>query len=51
MPPLKSAIIVVCYLSKGMEVIYSIFFPLFDYDYITVFSTVKPRVLNVCEQS
>ena len=34
-----------------MEVIYSIFFPLFDYDYITDFSTVKPRVLNMCEQS
>ena len=28
-----------------MEVIYSIFVPLFDYDYITSFSTVKPRVL------
>ncbi len=28
-----------------MEVIYSIFVPLFDYDYITIFSTVKPRVL------
>ncbi len=28
-----------------MEVIYSIFVPLFDYDYITNFSTVKPRVL------
>ena len=30
-----------------MEVIYSIFVPLFDYDYITIFSTVKPRVLIV----
>ena len=28
-----------------MEVIYSIFVPLFDYDYITSFSTVKSRVL------
>ena len=28
-----------------MEVIYSIFVPLFDYDYITFFSTVKLRVL------
>ena len=28
-----------------MEVIYSIFVPLFDYDYITIFSTVKLRVL------
>jgi len=28
-----------------MEVIYSIFVPLFDYDYSTVFSTVKRRVL------
>ena len=28
-----------------MEVIYSIFVPLFDYDYITIFSTVKQRVL------
>jgi len=28
-----------------MEVIYSIFVPLFDYDYITIFSTVKSRVL------
>ena len=28
-----------------MEVIYSIFVPLFDYHYITIFSTVKPRVL------
>ncbi len=34
-----------------MEVIYSIFVPLFDYDYITSFSTVKPRVLKICEQS
>ncbi len=34
-----------------MEVIYSIFVPLFDYDYSTVFSTVKPRVLKICEQS
>ena len=33
-----------------MEVIYSIFVPLFDYDYSTVFSTVKPRVLKLCEQ-
>ena len=33
-----------------MEVIYSIFVPLFDYDYSTVFSTVKRRVLIVCEQ-
>ena len=33
-----------------MEVIYSIFVPLFDYDYITSFSTVKLRVLNSCEQ-
>ena len=33
-----------------MEVIYSIFVPLFDYDYSTFFSTVKPRVLIVCEQ-
>ena len=28
-----------------MEVIYSIFVPLFDYDYSTLFSTVKSRVL------
>ena len=28
-----------------MEVIYSIFVPLFDYDYSTIISTVKPRVL------
>ena len=28
-----------------MEVIYSIFVPLFDYDYITIFSTVKLRAL------
>ena len=28
-----------------MEVIYSIFVPLFDYDYSTVFSTVKGKVL------
>ena len=28
-----------------MEVIYSIFVPLFDYDYTTIFSTVKLRVL------
>ena len=28
-----------------MEVIYSIFVPLFAYDYITSFSTVKSRVL------
>ena len=28
-----------------MEVIYSIFVPLFDYDYITISSTVKLRVL------
>ena len=34
-----------------MEVIYSIFVPLFDYDYITSFSTVKPRVLKICEHS
>ena len=34
-----------------MEVIYSIFVPLFDYDYITVFSTVKSRVLKIYEQS
>ena len=33
-----------------MEVIYSIFVPLFDYDYSTSFSTVKPRVLKSCEQ-
>ena len=33
-----------------MEVIYSIFVPLFDYDYITDFSTVKPRVLKSCER-
>ena len=30
-----------------MEVIYSIFVPLFDYDYSTSFSTVKPRVLII----
>ena len=30
-----------------MEVIYSIFVPLFDYDYITIFSTVKLRVLII----
>ena len=41
----------VCYLSKGMEVIHSISVPLFDYHYSTVFSTVKVRVLKVCEQS
>ena len=34
-----------------MEVIYSIFVPLFDYDYITSFSTVKSRVLKIYEQS
>ncbi len=34
-----------------MEVIYSIFVPLFDYDYITIFSTVKSRVLKLYEQS
>lgn len=28
-----------------MEVIYSIFIPLFDYDYSMFFSTVKRRVL------
>ena len=33
-----------------MEVIYSIFVPLFDYDYSTSFSTVKPRVLISREQ-
>ena len=33
------------------SVIYSIFVPLFDYDYITVFSTVKSRVLKIYEQS
>ena len=34
-----------------MEVIYSIFVPLFDYDYTTGFSTVKPRALKLYEQS
>ena len=34
-----------------MEVIYSVFVPLFDYDYITIFSTVKSRVLKIDEQS
>ena len=34
-----------------MEVIYSIFVPLFDYDYSTIFSTVKSRVLKIYEQS
>ena len=34
-----------------MEVIHSIFVPLFDYYYSTAFSTVKRRVLKVCEQS
>jgi len=34
-----------------MEVIHSIFVPLFDYDYITSFSTVKSRVLKIDEQS
>ena len=34
-----------------MEVIYSIFVPLFDYDYITVFSAVKSRMLKIYEQS
>ncbi len=34
-----------------MEVIYSIFVPLFDYDYITSFSTVKSRELKLYEQS
>ena len=41
--------------ARGMEVIYSIFVPLFDYDYITIFSTVKLRVLifawTICEHS
>ena len=41
----------VCYLSKGMEVIYSISVPLFDYDYSTIFSTVKVRVLKIRERS
>ena len=40
-----------CYLSKGMEVIYSISVPLFDYDYSTIFSTVKARVLKIRERS
>ena len=34
-----------------MEVIHSIFVPLFSYYYSTTFSTVKVRVLKVCEQS
>ena len=34
-----------------MEVIYSIFVPLFDYDYITIFSAVKSRMLKIYEQS
>jgi hypothetical protein len=34
-----------------MEVIHSISVPLFDYHYTTAFSTVKPRVLKVCEQT
>lgn len=34
-----------------MEVIHSISVPLFDYHYSTAFSTVKRRVLKVCEQS
>ena len=34
-----------------MEVIYSIFVPLFDSDYITIFSAVKSRVLKIYEQS
>ena len=41
----------VCYLSKGMEVNYSISVPLFDYDYSTIFSTVKVRVLKIRERS
>ena len=32
-----------------MEVIYSIFVPLFDYDYITIFSTVK-HFVNLSHQ-
>ena len=32
-----------------MEVIHSIFVPLFDYDYSTLFSTVKGRVLKIRE--
>ena len=31
-----------------MEVIHSIFFPLFVPDYNTIFSTVKARVLKIC---
>ena len=34
-----------------MEVIHSIFVPLFNSYYSTGFSTVKPRVLKLCEQS
>ena len=30
-----------------MEVIHSISVPLFDYDYSTIFSTIKARVLKI----
>ena len=41
----------VCYLSKGMEVIHSISVPLFASYYSIGISTVKLRVLKVCKQS